>query len=897
VPRLHVVDGSSYIFRAYWAIRSLTNSAGEPTNAVYGFAQMMEKMLREEQPEYLAIVFDAEGPTFRNEIHPDYKAHRPPPPEDLVVQIPAIHELADAFRMRRFVVPGVEADDVIATLARRAKAEGFEVRLISGDKDLMQLVDDRLSLFEPMRGEHHDAQGVQKKLGAPPAQVRDLLALAGDSTDNVPGVPGVGVKTAAKFLAEHGDLEGVLAAAREGIIKGKTGQRLVQAEADARLSQRLTTLNDEVELDISGLDDLRWAGPDHAKLEAIYRRGEFTRLLTRYDAPAEDAARGAATPAIAPIDLEPAETVALSSTPELAEWLSTVEAPGPLAVRLESPSARALDAQIDGVALAAPGRETIYVSCAAVPWTDLLAELGPYLSNPEIEIACDESKLLCGVAAEAGHVVAGLAFDLKLASYLLQPDEVDHGYGVVARRYFDHEPIDRDATLRSGRKRVPFASVDADVARKLAGEGAGVVLAAARHLPQALREAGVETVLLDLELPLVPVLARVERTGVKVDTDRLRELSAVFDGELSKLEERCHEIAGREFNIGSPKQLEKILFEELGLKIKKRTSTGRPSTDHSVLEELSADHELPQAVVDYRQVQKLKSTYVDALPKLVSPRSGRVHTIFNQAMAATGRLSSMEPNLQNIPIRTEIGRQLRTAFVAEPGHVLVSVDYSQIELRVLAHLSGDAVLTQAFLDGADVHVRTAAALFEVQPERVTRAQRSQAKAVNYGVAYGMGPVRLARDMKVARKLASQFISDYFERQPGVHDYVERTLELAREKGEVRTLLGRRRLVPDVESSSRGVRSQAERAARATPVQGSAADLIKLAMLRVDAVLADRFPEARLILQVHDELLVEAPEDRAEEVAIVVKHQMESVYPLSVPLEADAHVGRSWDEAH
>lgn len=897
MPRLHVVDGSSYIFRAYWAIRSLTNSAGEPTNAIYGFAQMVEKMLREEEPAFLAIVFDAEGPTFRNELHPEYKAHRPPPPEDLVSQIPAIHELADAFLMKRFVVPGVEADDVIATLARRAKAEGYEVRLISGDKDLMQLVDDQLTLFEPMRGERYDAAGVQAKLGVPPEQVRDLLALAGDSTDNVPGVPGVGVKTAAKFLSQHGDLEGVLAAAREGTIKGKTGQRIVEAQEDARLSQRLVSLEDQVQLDLASLDDLRWTGPDHAQLEAIYRRGEFTRLVARYEKEEKAPVEADRAGAVARVELDPDATTRLRSASELSSWLAEVRAPGPLSVRIEAPSDRALDAVVDGVALATPGREPAYVSCASVPWPQVMAELGPFLANPEVEVATDRAKLVCGVAAEAGHAVAGLIFDLELAAYLLQPDEMDQGYEAAARRYFDHEPIDRDAALRSGRKRVPFSSLDVDTAARLSGEAAAIIEEAARHLPAALREARVEDVFIDLELPLVPVLARVERAGVKVDVGRLRELSAVFDSELSKLERRCHEIAGHEFNIGSPKQLEKILFEELGLKIKRRTSTGRPSTDHSVLEELSADHELPAAVVDYRQVQKLKSTYVDALPKLVSPSTGRLHTIFNQAMAATGRLSSTEPNLQNIPIRTDIGRQLRTAFIAEPGNVLVSVDYSQIELRVLAHLSRDAVLTQAFVEGADVHVRTAAALFDIAPDDVTREQRGQAKAVNYGVAYGMGPVRLARDMKVPRKVASQFITDYFERQPGVHAYVEQTLEQARETGEVRTILGRRRLVPDVRSSSRGVRSQAERAARATPVQGSAADLIKMAMLRVDAALAERFPAARLILQVHDELLVEAPEAEANEVAQLVKREMESVYPLSVPLEADAHVGPNWDDAH
>jgi DNA polymerase-1 len=897
VPRLHVVDGSSYIFRAYWAIRSLTNSAGEPTNAVYGVAQMLEKMIREEAPAYLAVVFDADGPTFRNDLHPDYKAHRPPPPEDLVVQIPAIHELVDAFSIRRFVVPGVEADDVIATLARQAKAAGFEVTLISGDKDLMQLVDDRLTLFEPMKGERFDAEGVRAKLGVAPDRVRDLLALAGDSTDNVPGVPGVGVKTAAKFLDQYGDLDAVIAAAKEGAIKGKTGQRLADAEADAHLSRELVSLREDVELGIDGPDDLKWSGPDLAALEAIYRRGEFTRLLARFEAKDDEAAEAAGEPAVARLELDPSATRILESPGALDAWLAEVNAPGPLTVRVEASSGRALDAELYGVALADPERAPVYVPTSEVERDALLRSLGPYLANPELEIASDGSKLLAGLASEAGFELQSLTFDLELAAYLLESDEPDPGYEATARRYFDYEPRPRDRALRVGRKRRSFADLEAADAAGLAAEAAAVIAFGARHLPSVLAGAGLEGVLFDVELPLVPVLARMERAGIRVDVDRLKSLGATFDEELSRLEARCHEIAGREFNIASPKQLEAILFDELGLKIKKRTSTGRPSTDQYVLEELSADHPLPEAVVDYRRVQKLKSTYVDALPKLVKKPTGRVHTIFNQTMAATGRLSSMDPNLQNIPIRTEMGRQLRTVFVADEGSRLISVDYSQIELRVLAHLSGDEVLRRAFEDGADVHVRTAAALFEISPDDVTRAQRSQAKAVNYGVAYGMGPVRLARDMNVARRVASQFIADYFERQPGVRDYVEKTLETARATGEVRTILGRRRRVPDVNSSSRGVRSQAERAARATPVQGSAADLIKLAMLRVDALLRDRFPDARLLLQVHDELVLEAPEARAHEVAAAVKAEMEGVYPLSVPLEADAHVGRSWDEAH
>lgn len=892
---IHVIDGSGYIFRAYWAIRSLTNSAGDPTNAVYGFANMLQKLLDTESPEFMVMVFDAEGPTFRQDIFPEYKANRPPPPEDLVAQIPDIHAVVDAFGIRRLALPGVEADDVVATLVRRARQEGRTIRLISGDKDLMQLVGEGVSFYEPMKDEVFDREAVIKKLGVPPEQVRDALALAGDSTDNIPGVRGVGLKTAAKYLDAYGDLEGVLAAAAAGEIKGKTGKTIAESAEDARLSQRLVTLKEDVDLGFEGLDPLAYPGPDRDAIVELYNRLEFDRLLERWEKSANAGLAMAQTRSF------PKTHRRCDSLDVLKDVVKAAQAQERVALGVEVDPPRPVGGTLLAVTLLwEPGAGWVVPLAPAQGGLEpeqALAVLRPLLEAEAPAKVGHQLKLALGAFAEHGIALGGLALDATLASYLLDPDQPQLDVEVLAERHFGATIERRAQALRVNRKRVGFAELQADTATQLLGQASDVAWALAETLPDILRQEQVWSVLEDVEMPLVPVLARMERAGIRVDVERLQAMSDTFESELEQLEAACYEAAGQEFNISSPKQLEKILFEDLELKIVKRTPTGRPSTDHSVLEALADSHPLPQAIVDYRQVEKLKNTYVDALPRMVSESTGRVHTTFNQAMAATGRLSSTDPNLQNIPIRTDLGRQLRKVFVAEPGCRLVSVDYSQIELRILAHLCRDPVLVQAFADGADVHTRTASVLFEVEPEEVTREMRTQAKAVNFGVLYGMGPVRLARELKIPRKVASQFVNDYFERQPGVRKYIDESLKTAREKKEVRTILGRRRRVLDLDSRNRGARGAAERVATNTPIQGSAADLIKLAMLRVDALLRDAYPQARLLLQVHDELLVEAPEDQAKAAARDVKDQMERVMPLEVPIVAEAHVGADWDDAH
>ena len=910
--KLHLIDGSGYIYRAFYAIRNLSTAAGEATNALHGFSQMLEKTLREERPTHMAIVFDSGKASFRNEIYSEYKAHRDAPPPELTEQVPKIHDLVQRFRIPTFVPVGFEADDVIATLTRIALEAGFDVRIISGDKDLMQLVSDRVSLWEPMRGKQYGPKEVEAydKLLVPPVRVRDALALAGDSSDNIPGVRGIGPKKAAKLIQDFGDLEGVLTAAREGKVKGKMGQVLAESEDEARLSLKLVTLDEQVELpELQSMDDLKYLGPNKEAIKELYLKYEFRRTTPRLGDEHESSSSsvGPAEPDPAGIKLSHDRyhrIVDSESLQSLAQKLSEAPLTG---VSVELSSHRLIDARVMGIAFCWGESEAAYVPIGhklgpmegadhQLSFSEVLAVLGPWFSSAKNRKSCGEAKLLSGYLMREGVTLRGVSFDPRVAAYLLHPDDPFNDLEAVSKRYLGHAAIARASLLTVAKKKRSFDRVPIDEAVPYMAERAEIAWRAQQILEPALDEAEVRDVLRDIELPLIPVLARIELNGLEVDLNKLQDLNVRFRDELEKLEATCFEAAGKEFNIGSPKQLRTILFDELGLKVTKTTKTG-PSTDHAALEAIADDHPLPQAVIEHRTIQKLQNTYVEALPKMRVASSGRIHTQLNQTTAATGRLSSNEPNLQNIPIRTSLGRELRKAFVAQKGRVLISVDYSQIELRVLAHLSDDEVLVRAFEDRADVHARTASALFQIPPEEVSREQRTQAKAVNFGVLYGMGPVRLARELKIPRRTASQFVKDYFDRQPGVRKYIDDILEVARTEGAVRTLLGRRRRVTDINTENRAARSAAERVAINTPIQGTAADLMKMAMLRVDALLRDAYPDARLLLQVHDELLVEALADDAQEIATAVQDAMQRVYPLKVPLEASAHFGQNWDEAH
>jgi DNA polymerase-1 len=893
--RLHIIDGSGYIFRAYYAIRALSTAGGESTNAVYGFTTMIQKALREERPELIAMTFDAPGgSSFRREIYTEYKATRSPPPEDLPAQIPRIHEITEAFRMPKFMVPGIEADDIIATLTKMALEAGLDVQIITGDKDLMQLVSDRVEIYEPMKNVRFHRKEVEEKYGVPPEKLLDALSLCGDTSDNIPGVAGVGLKTAAKLLADHGDLEGVLRAASEGRVKGKVGQSLAEQAENARLSKRLITLKDDVPLGVT-IEDLRYHGPDAPRLRQLFVDLEFKRLIPTIEEEAQGPAQAGRMDADDESTVVPdvKETIdrdnyrVLTDINGVKALVAELQGTKKISIAVETTTTRSVDTELLGMSLVWERGQGAYITVR--DQQALFDALRPVLEDSSVQKISSELKMVVALAERCGILVQGLAFDSTIASHLLEPDETGHSPTLVSRRYLGHEPLERPA-------KTAFETIIVPEAAKLVGERAEIAYRAADVMKKPLDKVELFHVLKDVEIPLVPVLARMELSGIRIDVEKLAGMSSKFAEELEKLEKACYEAAGKEFNIGSPKQLQVILFDELQLKSGKRTKTGA-STDHSVLEVLANEHPLPQAILDYRQVQKLKSTYVDALPKMVSPKTGRVHTVFSQSVAATGRLSSTDPNLQNIPIRSELGRTLRKVFVADPGWMLISVDYSQIELRVLAHFSEDPILNDAFSRGIDVHTRTAAALFEIDPSAVSREQRTQAKAVNFGVLYGMGPVRLARDLKIPRRMASKFVDDYFERQKGVKKYVDDTLSFARANGYVTTLLGRRRWIADINSNNRGARAQAERIATNTPIQGSAADLIKLAMIRLDGRLREERLSARLLLQVHDELLVEAKEDEAEKVAALVKSEMEGVYPLKAQLFAEAHWGKSWDDAH
>ena len=892
--KLYLVDGSTFIFRAFFAIRSLTNSEGLPTNAVYGFTAMLLKLLEAEQPDHLAVVFDKSGVTFRNEIYPDYKANRPPAPEELVPQFPLVREVTRAFRIPTLELDGYEADDIIATLATRAAEQGLETVIVSSDKDLMQLVGPTCTMLDTMKDVRYGPAEVVDKMGVRPDQIVDLLALMGDSVDNIPGVRGIGAKTAAALLAEHESLDGVYAALGASAIRGRRGEILAEHRDMAYLSQRLATVHREAPIGV-GLADLARREPDRPALAALFRRLEFKSWLRRFTDGDADPEREALT----------RDGFALVRTPsELRALTDALATSGGFAFDTETTSLRPVEAGLVGLSFAIDPRRAWYVPVAhlsldARPQVGVAAALdalGPLLSDPALPKAAQNGKYDVQVLRCHGVEVRGITFDTMLASYLADADKYQHSLDNIALDRLGHRTIRFEDVAGKGKHQVTFDQVPVETARDYACEDAQLVMALQPGLRRDLERLGLSGLLTDLELPLALVLADMELTGVRVDTQLLRRLSDDLGRRARQIEARAHTLAGRPFAVGSPKQLAQILFDELGLTPVKRTKTGY-STDSGVLEELAAAHELPGAVLEWRQLSKLKSTYTDVLPTLVSPRSGRIHTSYNQAVAATGRLSSTEPNLQNIPIRTEEGRRIREAFVADPGHVLLAADYSQIELRVLAHLAGDEGMREAFHQGVDIHQRTASEVFGVPLEEVTREQRGMAKTINFGVLYGMSAFRLARQQGVPRAAAQEFIDRYFARFPRVLAWKDATLAEARAKGRVQTILGRVRRVGGIDSKNAQARHAAERVAVNTPVQGSAADIIKLAMVRIHRRLAAELPQVRMVLQVHDELVFEVPEEAVDATRALVVEEMEGAFRLEIPLVVNVATGANWLEAH
>ncbi len=894
---LVLIDGSSYLYRAYFALPPLSNADGEPTGALYGVVSMIHKLLAEEADDRIAVVLDAPGRTFRDELFEQYKAHRPPMPDDLRAQREPLKAIIEAMGVPVVEVDGVEADDVIGTLASRASGP---VVISTTDKDMAQLVDERVTLLNTMSGTRLDPEGVREKFGVPPAAIRDYLALVGDSSDNIPGVPRVGPKTAAKWLSHYGSLEALREYADE--IRGKVGESLREHLGELPLSVDLATIRCDLELDL-GPEDLRRRPPDVETLRSLYQRYELRRFLAELNA---EAGAGQAAPGEAGDDGETDYRIVLDEA-DLDDWLEHLGSAEAFALDLETDSLEALDAAIVGVSFAVEPRTAAYVPVAhcgpgapdQLPLATVLERLRPLLEAERPLKIGQNLKYDVSVLAGYGVQARGIAYDTMLESYVLDAAAGRHDMGSLASRYLGVEPTPYEALCGKGAKQVPFAEIDVERAGHYAAEDADIALRLHRALhPRLEAVPALLEILEGLEMPLVPVLVRMERNGVKVDDALLARQSDELAERMAEVEHRAHEEAGEAFNLGSPKQIQTLLFERLGLRVVQRTPKGQPSTAESVLEELSAEgHELPRLILEHRGLAKLKSTYTDKLPQLIHPRTGRVHCSYHQAVTATGRLSSSDPNLQNIPVRSAEGRRIRKAFVTEPGCRLVTADYSQVELRIMAHLSGDEGLRRAFEQGEDIHRATAAEVFGAGV--VGDDERRAAKAINFGLIYGMSAWGLARQLGIPREEAQTYIDRYFDRYPGVRAYMDRTREQAREQGYVETLFGRRLYIPEIESRSRQRREYAERTAINAPMQGTAADLIKRAMIDVDALLSARFPDARLVMQVHDELVLEIPEAEVAAASERIRALMAEADGgrLAVDLEVELGAGADWEEAH
>jgi DNA polymerase-1 len=889
---LYLIDGSSYIYRAFYGVRHLSTSTGIPTNAIYGFGNMLKRVLRERSPIYMAIALDAPGPTFRHDLSPDYKANRPRMPEDLSAQIPFIKRLITAFGIPYMEIPGYEADDIIGTLATWASDQGAEVVMISGDKDLLQLVSPKVHMWDSMKDEVLGPAEVEKRFGVPASQVVEVMGLAGDSGDNIPGVPGIGPKTAQRLIKEFGSIENLLSAL-DKVSKEKERQRLETHSEQAIMSLALATIKCDVPLE-KDWQEFELGEADLGDLINLYRELEFKKLLQELEG-----TQTSVEPEAIRRDYQ-----LVTTTDGLEQILSQIRQSPKVALSVMISDEGSFGSDLVGLALAWGPEQGCYLplshqsesSSASLDQSVVMRLLAPILSDPRVQKVIHNSKQAWIILNGLGVELSGLQFDTTLGAYVLDPGKRVQNLEVLAREHLDVSLVAFEDLVGTGKKRRSIASVPLEQVSSYAGDQAVFALQLADILDEKIKAANQTTLFNDIELPLVKVLARMEIKGVKVDVERLDLLAKGFAERLEVSGEKIYHMAGEPFNINSPQQLGRILFDKLGLPMGKKTKTGY-STSMEVLSSLSPHHPLPGEVLNYRSLMKMKNTYVDALPRMVNPDTGRIHTSYNQTATVTGRLSSSEPNLQNIPVRTEEGREIRRAFVADSGNLLISADYSQIELRILAHYSGDEALLEAFSKGEDIHLRTAAEIFGVQPDAVTAEMRRQAKAINFGIIYGMSSFRLARDLGIPQKTGREIIERYFERYQGVHSYVEEMPQTGREQGFVATLFNRKRFLPDLNSRNRNIRQFAERTAINTPIQGSAADIIKLAMIRIDAELERRSLPARMIMQVHDELVFEVEVGGAQEVARLVQYEMESVASLAVPLVVEAGIGANWDEAH
>ncbi len=888
--RVYLVDGSSYIYRAYYAIRHLSNSKGEATNAVYGFTNMLLNLVRDEKPDRLAVVFDAKGPTFRKELYPEYKANRSAMPEDLVPQVPLIKQVVRALNMPALEQAGVEADDIIATLAKEYSEQGLDVTVVTGDKDLMQIVNDKVCLLDTMKGKISRREEVIERFGVPPEQVLEVLGLAGDTSDNIPGVPGIGEKTAAGLIQQFGSIDKLLQNIDQ--VKGKKRQENLREYGEqALLSRKLADLIYDVKLDVR-IDDLTLDEPDREALAELFKQLEFHKLLQEFSA-ADPQQQSSG---------DNYQTVL--SEAELDEMILRLKTAGRFALDTETTSLVAVQAQLVGLSFSVEAGHGWYLPVGHIylgvpqqlPQELVLEKLRPLLEDPQLEKIGQNIKYDALVLRNAGIELAGVSLDTMLLSYIVHPEAKSHGLDALAAEHLNHRMIPYSEMTGSGKKQICFSEVEVEKATVYAAEDADITWQLAEKLLPELPAGESEKLLYEVEMPLVDALIRMEWQGIRVDADFLGTLSHELAGKMDSLEAEIHQLAGGAFNINSPKQLGEILFEKLGLPKGKKTKTGW-STNVEVLTNLAEDHQIAAKILDYRSLSKLKNTYTDALPKLINQARGRIHTSFNQAVTATGRLSSSDPNLQNIPIRTTEGRRIREAFIPQEGWALLSADYSQVELRVMAHMADVAALKESFRNDEDIHKRTASEIFNVFPELVDAEMRRQAKTINFGVLYGMGAFSLGKDLGISRKEAQAFIDSYFERYPAVLEYLEAKKEEAREHQYVTTILGRRCAIPEINSKNGAIRSYAERNAINYPIQGSAADIIKVAMVNIDRRLRKENLQTRMLLQVHDELVFEVPQEELELVKELVRSEMENAVPLDLPLKVDIGIGQNWAEAH
>jgi len=936
LPRLFLIDAYALIYRAFFAFinRPLTNSKGENTSAPFGFANFLIEIRDKYQPDYLAVVFDA-GNSHREEVYPEYKATREKMPDELRASLPRVRELVAAFNDALVQLDGYEADDVIGTLAIKARNAGLEAVIVSGDKDLYQLVGPGIHLLNPGRGgrtgvaaEWVDERNAHEKFGIPATQVVDYLALIGDSSDNIPGARGVGPKTALKLLDEYGSIDEILEHASD-ISAKRVRESLMENADEVRLSKQLVTLMTDLDVELD-LEALRVREPDRPRLHRFFAEMEFRSLMDRFalggasasgaevigdtdpDPRPGDGAAGAAPGAV---DGPPTVRCHLVIEPDDVEALvARAREAGRVALGVQNAFLDPHRAALVGLALAVDPGEASYLSFGHVPHGEptlafestgianlpempaaTLASLVDLLEDPGVEKIGADLKTSALSLARSGVCLRGMTFDVTLASYVLDPGRRKHGLDALCQDFLGFSPTPYNDVVGIGQKRISFSEVDQEKARDYACQGVDAALRLADLFTGDLAAQGLAGLFERLEMPLVPVLVGMEREGIRIDPAFFQVMSQRLDRDLTLIRDEIYKVAGSEFNLNSTPQLREVLFEQHGLPVIKRTKTG-PSTDSSVLEELSIQgHEIPRLMMEYRELEKLRSTYVDALPQLVLPRTGRIHTRFNQTVAATGRLSSSDPNLQNIPIRSDLGREIRKGFIPAESYLFYGADYSQVELRILAHFSGDEPLVRAFKEGIDVHKQTAAVIFDIPLDQVTSEQRGQAKTINFATLYGQGAFSLARQLGIGREEAKAFIEQYFERFSGVRIYLDEQVANAREKGFVETLMGRRRHIPELQAKNWNVRRFGERVAQNTPIQGTAADMIKQAMLDVSAALAEADTGARLLLQVHDELLFEVPRGEEDDLAELVVSRMEGAMELSVPLVAEGGVGESWFE--